>query len=139
LNREVGNKYKGGYMRFNLNGKMYSNHRYIYETYYGIKLKEDEIINHINHIRNDNRIDNLEVVTHKQNCQYLLKKQGTSSQYKGVNWHKQNNKWQARIRIDGKKKHLGCFVNEIDAAKAYNEKAKYLNENYDCKYTLNDV
>jgi hypothetical protein len=137
--RFTGHKEKGGYMRFNLDDKMYYNHRYIYEMYHSIKLKADEYINHINHIRDDNRIDNLEVVTKKQNNQYLKIKTNCSSQYKGVHWYKRGCKWVARISIDNKRKHLGYFNSEIDAAIAYNEKAKYLNENCDCKYTLNGL
>jgi hypothetical protein len=137
--RFTGYKDKKGYFVFGLDGKSYKNHRYIYEMYHSVKLKKDEFINHKNHIRNDNRIDNLEVVTNQQNSQYQLKQQGTSSQYKGVCWYKANCKWQAQIMIDGKYKYLGRFNNEIDAAKAYNNEAKYLNENYDCKYTLNDI
>jgi hypothetical protein len=48
-----------------------------------------------------------------------------SSQYKGVSWHKQYNKWRAFVIIDGKTKHLGYFKTEIDAHLAYQ---KALNE-----------
>lgn len=46
------------------------------------------------------------------------------SRYKGVSWHR--NKWQATIMIDGKNACLGSFESEIDAAIAYNKKAKEL-------------
>jgi len=38
-----------------------------------------------------------------------------SSQFKGVHWHKIANKWQARIYLNGKMKHLGLFDKEVDA------------------------
>jgi len=42
-----------------------------------------------------------------------------SSKYKGVCWHKQNQKWVAQITIDGKNKYLGLFPTEEAAHQAY--------------------
>ena len=47
-----------------------------------------------------------------------------SSQYRGVNWHKEARKWVAHITIDGVLKHIGYFVNEADAARAYDARAR---------------
>jgi hypothetical protein len=41
----------------------------------------------------------------------------------GVNWHRHAKKWQASIKIEGKKQHLGTFDNEDDAARAFDERA----------------
>ena len=49
--------------------------------------------------------------------------QGKSS-YKGVWWDKKVGKWRAVLCINGKRKYLGYFVNEIEAAKAYDNQAK---------------
>lgn len=74
------------------------------------------------------RRDNLELISH-QKAHYKEKKQRTangnvpSSIYKGVSWNKFANKWSASIKLDYKKKHLGYFLSEEDAAKAYNEAA----------------
>ncbi len=46
----------------------------------------------------------------------------SSSKYIGVYWHTQSDAWRARITIDQKRKHLGNFKLEIDAAKAYDKK-----------------
>lgn len=48
----------------------------------------------------------------------------TSSKYKGVCWDKSKNKWVATMTHDKKSIYLGRFNNEIDAAKAYDAKAK---------------
>ncbi len=45
----------------------------------------------------------------------------TSSRYRGVDWH--NGSWRARIVIDGGSRFLGYYVEEIDAARAYNAEA----------------
>jgi hypothetical protein len=41
----------------------------------------------------------------------------------GVNWDRHAKKWQASIKIEGKKQHLGRFDNEDDAARAFDERA----------------
>jgi hypothetical protein len=48
---------------------------------------------------------------------------GSTSRYKGVCRNSQNNKWRGWITIDGKKIHLGYFVNEDEAAGKYDEAA----------------
>lgn len=47
-----------------------------------------------------------------------------SSRYKGVNWHKETRKWQAKICVNRKQIHLGVHSSEKEAALAYNEAAK---------------
>jgi hypothetical protein len=46
-------------------------------------------------------------------------KKGGTSRYRGVCWYKSTKKWRARIGVDGKTKHLGSFVDEDDAGRAY--------------------
>lgn len=62
-----------------------------------------------------------------------------SSKYFGVYWKKQTEKWIAQVTINNKTKSLGCYTNEMEAAKvrdlyiihnAPNTKAK-LNFSYD--------
>ena len=45
------------------------------------------------------------------------------SKYVGVVWNKETNKWKAYITINGKRKHLGYYDNEEDAALAYDDHA----------------
>lgn len=85
-------------------------------------------IDHRNHNGLDNRKSNLRVCTHAENLQNQQQqkpRQGTSK-FKGVNWHNARNKWRAYIKSNDKFIHLGVFDNEIDAAKAYDKKAKEL-------------
>lgn len=74
---------------------------------------------HINGNKLDNRRCNLRVATRSQNLMNQKKSWG-GSKYKGVSWHKNKGKWVAYIETDKKMKHLGIFVNEHDAATAYN-------------------
>jgi hypothetical protein len=48
-----------------------------------------------------------------------------SSLYRGVNWHKDTQKWVARIRQ--KQNYLGSFLVEEDAARAYDRAEKEKN------------
>ena len=105
---------------------MYLLHRVIYK-YFNDEwdLTDSSSKNQIDHIDInplDNRIENLRRVNNSQNQRNKNKKKNCSSQYKGVYWHKQNNKWLAYIRIDGKIKHLGSFTNEEEAAEVYKKK-----------------
>ena len=43
----------------------------------------------------------------------------TSSQFKGVSWRKDRSQWRAGIRVAGRRKNLGSFDSEIEAAIAY--------------------
>lgn len=70
--------------------------------------------------------DNVRWVTHQQNSMNTASRKNTSSKYKGVYWNKGKDKWCTGIMKDGKKKHIGYFTSEDDAALAYNEAAKEL-------------
>jgi hypothetical protein len=80
------------------------------------------VVDHINDVKTDNRVENLQIVTQRYNC---CKTQGRyTSKFKGVDWFKKRNKWRAAITINGKRKHLGLFNCEEEAAKAYQNKLK---------------
>jgi len=78
------------------------------------------VVNHKNFNKQDNRVDNLEVVTQRQNTNQKHIK--SSSRYIGVDLHKKSNKWRSCIWINGRQVYLGLFDKEIDASKAYKRK-----------------
>jgi len=80
-------------------------------------------IDHIDHDGLNNQKSNLRFCTNSENMMNRRKQKNTLSIYKGVTFHKRNNKWMAQIRINGKIIHLGYFDVETEAAKAYNAKA----------------
>ena len=80
------------------------------------------VVNHINPNRYDNRLDNLELITSRQNTN--RKHINSSSEYVGVSWHKAACKWIARIKLKGKSKYLGLYTDELEASKAYQNALK---------------
>lgn len=87
------------------------------------------VVDHINGNGLDNRRENLRICTHRDNCRNTDSRTGTSK-YKGVSWHESRNKWTAQIHADGVKYHLGYFMSEVVAAKAYNKAAEEFHEGY---------
>lgn len=81
---------------------------------------------HTDH-KNQNKLDNcrgnLRPATCSQNGGNRSIQQQGSSKFKGVFWDKRDKKWRAQIMFEGRCKYLGCFTDEIKAAKAYNKAA----------------
>lgn len=80
------------------------------------------VVDHINDVKTDNRLENLQVVTHRFNA---YKTQGKySSSYKGVCWDKDRNKWMAKIYFNGKHLFLGRYNTEEEAKICYQNTLK---------------
>lgn len=77
------------------------------------------VVDHINNNPLDNRAENLQIITNRENSS---KEKKGSSKYTGVYWNKEKKKWRSVIRINRKSKHLGYFTKEEDASKAYQKK-----------------
>lgn len=50
-----------------------------------------------------------------------------TSEYKGVSFHKASNKWVVQITENGKRKHIGYFLTELEAHQAYQDELNELN------------
>ncbi len=110
-----------GYMQLRILNKMYMSHRLAWLYIHG-KFPEN-IIDHINKNKSDNRIVNLREATHSQNQQNTDKKSNNKSGYKGVAYEKIAKKWRAQISIKGKRIHIGYFNTPEEASIAYKNKS----------------
>lgn len=115
-----------GYRHGAINGKMYAAHRVAWALYYG--YWPENTIDHINGIKNDNRIINLRDVSNAINSRNAKMRSSNVSGYNGVAWYEARGKWIANIMMDGKRKHLGLFVDIEDAISA--RKAAEVGQNY---------
>lgn len=118
-----------GYYRINLviNGKPISRlvHQLIAESFLNHnRCKMKLVINHIDFNRINNNINNLEIVTFRENTNQKHLK--STSKYTGVSWDKSRSKWSSKIRINGKMVNLGRFTNELEASEAYQKKLNNL-------------
>ena len=72
----------------------------------------------------NNQKSNLRPATNQENCMNQRKpNRSCSSPYNGVYFYKQTNRWKSQIQIEGKRKDLGYFHDEQDAARAYDKAA----------------
>lgn len=88
-------------------------HRLIMDTPEGMDT------DHINRNRADNQRKNLRVCTHASNMRNTGVRSDNKSGHKGVSWFARDNKWRARIVIDGKYRHLGYFEDKDQAGRVY--------------------
>jgi hypothetical protein len=107
-----------GYLTIRADKKLYQAHRLAWLHVYGTWPAND--IDHINGNRLDNRIDNLRDVQNNVNRENVNKARSDSSTgIQGVSPYKQNGRFQAQIRANGKMYSLGTFATVEEARAAY--------------------
>ena len=121
-------KMPSGYFVVNLIGakrKRFYIHQLVCIAFLGHNPNGHKIVcNHINHIRGDNRVENLEIVTQRQNVGH--RKKISTSKFVGVSWYHRSKKWKAQIYKKGTVIGLGYFSKEVDAHIAYQNSVKTL-------------
>ena len=132
LLKQINHKYLAVHLYKNKKLKTFKVHSLVYMTfkYEEYKNKNQKVIDHINNNQLDNRLDNLQLISNRENLSKDRKSKTRTSKYIGVNWKKANNKWCAQISIKNKRIHLGLFEDEHEAHLCYQNKLKEINETY---------
>lgn len=117
-----------GYIVIHINGRLWYGHRLAWLYVYGTWPNNN--IDHINGDKSDNRISNLRDATQTQNHYNVGKKSSNKSGFKGVSWHVEGKKWDAKIRHNGRRIYLGLFDTPEEAHAAYVEAAKHLHGDF---------
>jgi len=111
---EVGCLHSTGYRKVRFRGINTTVHRLIFLHHYGY-LPENQI-DHINRIRDDNRIENLREVSQSCNLRNMKLASANTSGIKGISYYKPQDKWLARIMVNNKSRHLGYHTTKLEAA-----------------------
>ena len=116
IGSRAGSLGKDGYRRVRYMGKAYKEHRVIFLMHHGYL---PPMLDHINGIRDDNRIENLRPANHAENNSNSV--HANTSGVKGVSWYAPRNKWQSHIRHQGKRFFLGYYTTLDEARAAIDE------------------
>jgi len=101
-----------GYIEIGINGRQYKAHRLAWLYVYGVW---PEFIDHINHVRDDNRIINLRSVSRQENSKNRKINHNNTSGVCGVYRYKSSMKWVSLICVDTKLVNLGYFNDFFEA------------------------
>lgn len=116
-----------GYREITIDGRPYKAHRLAWLWIYGSWPVND--IDHINGVRDDNKISNLRDVTRSVNLQNQKRARcDNSCGLLGVS--PSHGRWQAEIKTPSMKIHLGTFTSPEAAHAAYLASKEILHEGY---------
>lgn len=103
-------------VRLTIDGALqgYSSHRLIWMIAYGEDPGENQI-DHINGVRDDNRLANIRIATQSENQKNVPAKITNESGYKNVSRRNDSGLYRARITVDGGRVHLGDYATAEEA------------------------
>lgn len=105
--------YKDGYVRLYLANKEVAAHRVAWALYHGELPPTNMDIDHINRIRDDNRICNLRLVSKADNMKNKTQYSNNLHGYPGIIFEHDCNrvrKWRAQIHVNKKAIKLGSYM-----------------------------
>jgi hypothetical protein len=118
-----------GYVVIRIDRVLYKAHRLAWLYMYGEWPSRN--IDHINRVKNDNRIENLRNVNQSVNTHNAKVRSNSKSGVSGVVWRADRKKWCARIKIGYKNIFIGNFDLKEDAVKARRNAEKKLLDKLD--------
>jgi hypothetical protein len=124
----VGYLRKDGYLGMMFNRKSYLVHRIIFGIVYGYF---PEVVDHINHNRSDNRIENLREADYNKNIHNSRKSKSNSTGIKGVR-RTYNGRYECRVAFQGVTHQVGTFSTLEEAEKQVREYRQKLHKEFTC-------
>lgn len=109
-----------GYIRISIGKRRLKAHAVAWAMFYG-QWPELQV-DHINRDPSDNRISNLRLATNLQNCANKRIYRNNTSGAKGVS-QRSSGRWQAYIKVNYRRIHLGTFDTKEEARAAYQKAA----------------
>lgn len=106
-----------GYLWITVNDQRYLAHRLAWFYVHGVW--PDAEIDHVDHDRLNNRLENLRRATSEENRRNSGKRRNGKHKWRGI-YFRSPNCWYARITVSGKVIRIGVFKDAADAAQAYN-------------------
>lgn len=124
----VGRLKADGYRGITIDRKEYYLHRIIWMFVYG--HFPEAVIDHINGIKNDNRLSNLREATFSQNNQNRGMLSNNTSGFQGICWIESSQKWRASVGVSGRPKYLGLYLTKEAAFEAYLDAIKKIKDSF---------
>lgn len=112
------NENENGYLVCRIKGKKVRAHHIV-----AGKPTRGKQVDHKDRNKRNNRKLNLRHITLQQNCINRRLRRDNKTGFKGVNFHKGSNKFEASIRVDGKLMYLGKYNTAKRAAMEYDKAA----------------
>ena len=111
------------YREIKFNYTQYKAHRLAYYMYHGIDPRNNDV-DHEDRNGLNNKINNLRLATRLENSRNRKFQKNNTSGVTGVTWDKRRGRWVAQLKLNGKYKFLGYYLNIQDAAQARKEGEK---------------
>lgn len=105
--KPITSKTKAGYTHVYYKGKRYLAHNLIYLLHHSYS---PEHVYHINDDRSDNRISNLGASTLEQGKHFARLPERNTSGVRGVYWDDSVYMWTVYLKLDGKRKFIGRYI-----------------------------
>ena len=114
---EAGTVNSKGYVKLTVDGVQIYAHRVVWIMRNG-DIPQGMEIDHINHDRTDNRIENLRLVTRSINGRNLSMRSNNASGHIGIIWYENRGKYKVNVKVDGRLIYGGwhtCIESAISA------------------------
>lgn len=110
-------------------GKKFYVHRLVIQAFKGdIPKGRNLVVDHIDYNKTNNKLDNLQVISNRENLSKDKYRHNPSSSYIGVSFNKAKKKWESSISVNGASFYLGRFNNEANAGQEYLSALEYANK-----------